>query len=97
MASELQTTLDRIISKSEVLLERYKMLEADKVAVEKENETLRARLVAMDKELEQLRRDYDYLHIARLVSPTREEITKNQAILAKLVQDIDKCISQLME
>lgn len=97
MASELQTTLDRIISKSEVLMEKYKALESSKEAVEKENEALRARLTSLDKELAMLRQDYEYLQIARLVSPTREEINKNQAILAKLVQDIDKCISQLME
>lgn len=97
MASELQTTLDRIISKSEVLMEIYKALESSKEAVEKENEALRARLTSLDKELATLRQDYEYLQIARLVSPTREEINKNQAILAKLVQDIDKCISQLME
>ncbi len=97
MASELQTTLDRIISKSEVLMEKYKALESSKEAVEKENEALRARLTSLDKELATLRQDYEYLQIARLVSPTREEINKNQAILAKLVQDIDKCISQLME
>ncbi len=97
MASELQTTLDRIISKSEVLVEKYKALESSKEAIEKENVALRAKLMSLEKELEMLKQDYEYLQIARLVSPTREEINKNQAVLAKLVQDIDKCISQLME
>lgn len=97
MASELQATLDRIISKSEVLLAKYRVLKGEKEAVEKENEVLRAKLTAMNRELEKLRQDYEYLQIARTVSPTRESITRNRATLAKLVQDIDKCISQLME
>lgn len=97
MAPEIQTTLNRIISKSEVLLAKYRALEDEKKAVEKENEDLKKRLVTMTVELEKLHQEYEFLQIARLVSPTRESITKNQAKLAKLVQDMDKCISQLME
>ena len=97
MASELQATLNRIISKSEVLVERYKVLQGEKDAVEQENEELRAQLVRLNGEIEKLRRENEYLQMARMVTPTRESIAQSHAIFSKLVQDVDKCISQLME
>lgn len=97
MANDLQATLGRIVSKSEVLLAKYQVLEADKRAADEEIAGLRAKLAEANAELAKLRRDYEFLQIARMVSPTPEAINQNQAILAKMVQDIDKCISQLME
>ena len=58
---------------------------------------MRSRLAQLDKELELMRRDYEYLQMARMITPTRESVIQSRAILAKLVQDVDKCISQLME
>lgn len=97
MANDLQATLGRIVSKSEVLVAKYRALEADKRAADEEIAGLRAKLDEVTAELARLKRDYEFLQIARMVSPTREAITQNQAILSKMVQDIDKCISQLME
>ncbi len=97
MVSELQSTLERIKSKSDVLLEKYNALRLEKEAVEQENSQLRSRLAQLDKELELMRRDYEYLQMARMITPTRESVIQSRAILAKLVQDVDKCISQLME
>ena len=97
MVSELQTTLDRLKSKSGVLLEKYHALKQENVALEEENKQLRNRLAQLDKELEQLRMDYDYLQMARMITPTRESVIQSREILAKLVHDVDKCILQLME
>lgn len=97
MVSELQTTLRRLQAKSDVLLEKYHALKLEKEAVEQENDQLRSRLAQLDKETEKLRLDYEYLQMARMITPTRESVVQSRAILAKLVQDVDKCISQLME
>ena len=97
MVSELQTTLRRLQAKSDVLLEKYHALKPEKEAVEQENDQLRSRLAQLDKEIEKLRLDYEYLQMARMITPTRESVVRSRAILAKLVQDVDKCISQLME
>ena len=97
MVSELQTTLRRLQAKSDVLLEKYHALKLEKDAVEQENDQLRSRLAQLDKEIEKLRLDYEYLQMARMITPTRESVVQSRAILAKLVQDVDKCISQLME
>ena len=97
MVSELQTTLRRLQAKSDVLLEKYHALKLEKEAVEQENDQLRSRLAQLDKEIEKLRLDYEYLQMARMITPTRESVVQSRAILAKLVQDVDKRISQLME
>ena len=97
MVSELQTTLRRLQAKSDVLLEKYHALKLEKEAVEQENDQLRSRLAQLDKEIEKLRLDYEYLQMARMITPTRESVVQSRAILAKLVQDVEKCISQLME
>ena len=97
MVSELQTTLRLLQAKSDVLLEKYHALKLEKEAVEQENDQLRSRLAQLDKEIEKLRLDYEYLQMARMITPTRESVVQSRAILAKLVQDVDKCISQLME
>ena len=97
MVSELQTTLRRLQAKSDVLLEKYHALKLEKEAGEQENDQLRSRLAQLDKEIEKLRLDYEYLQMARMITPTRESVVQSRAILAKLVQDVDKCISQLME
>ena len=97
MVSELQTTLRRLQAKSDVLLEKYHALKLEKEAVEQENDQLRSRLAQLDKEIEKLRLDYEYLQMARMITPTRESVVQSRAILAKLVQDVDKFISQLME
>ena len=97
MVSELQTTLRRLQAKSDVLLEKYHALKLEKEAVEQENDQLRSRLAQLDKEIEKLRLDYEYLQMARMITPTRESVVQSLAILAKLVQDVDKCISQLMD
>ena len=97
MVSELQTTLRRLQAKSDVLLEKYHALKLEKEEVKQENDQLRSRLAQLDKEIEKLRLDYEYLQMARMITPTRESVVRSRAILAKLVQDVDKCISQLME
>ena len=97
MNPELQDTLTRLIGKTEVLVVKYNALKAEKDAVERENAELKAGLERMDAKMEKLQQDYDYLKIARTVSTNRDELDRNRAMLGKLVQDIDKCISQLME
>ena len=97
MATDLQATLNRIASKSEVLLERYRALEADRDAALSEIETLRSRLAEAELQIQKLRMDYEYLQVARIVTPTREAAAKGQELLSAMVQDIDKCISQLMD
>ncbi len=97
MDSGLQETLTRLIGKTQVLVEKYNALKAEKEAIERENAELKAGFGAMVARLERLQQEYDYLKLARTVTTNRKELDRNREMLGKLVQDIDKCISQLME
>ena len=97
MDSGLQETLTRLIGKTQVLVEKYNALKAEKEAIERENAELKAGFGAMVARLERLQQEYDYLKLARTVATNRKELDRNREMLGKLAQDIDKCISQLME
>lgn len=97
MASDLQNTLRRIAGKSEILIEKYRALTAEKRKVEAANEELRSRNESLRKEVETLRRENEYLRLARTISATPEQAQANRSRIAKIVRDIDKCISQLTD
>ncbi len=95
MATDLHSTLERILSKSNVLIEKYHVLEKEKVEADQEIRKLQDTVVELTKEVEKLRQDNEYLRLARSIAPTREQLTEGKAIISQLVRDVDKCISQL--
>lgn len=97
MAESLQDILERLSSKSSILMERYAViLEAKRAAdsriaeLETENEKLKV-------EIERQKKQVEYLQIARSVSFDRETVESNRAFLSDLLRDIDKSIAQLSE
>lgn len=97
MAESLQDILERLSSKSSILMERYAaILEAKRAAdsriaeLETENEKLKV-------EIEREKKQVEYLQIARSVSFDRETVESNRAFLSDLLRDIDKSIAQLSE
>ena len=97
MASDLQETLNRIVNKSTILIEKYHALEAENKSLAEQVESLRSELAHLKKEDEQLQMDNKYLKIARNVASSPEEMKAAKQVIASLVRDIDKCISQLNE
>ena len=97
MASNLQDTLQRVVNKREILIEKYRALLEEKRRVDAANESLNSKNVALEKEIERLRQENEYLRLARSISSTPEQTEANRARISKLVRDIDKCISQLTD
>ena len=97
MASNLQDTIQRIVNKSNILLEKYNALMADKRRLDEENESLKSGNEKLKLELERLRQENEYLRLVRSISATPEQIEENKSRISKLVRDIDKCISQLTD
>lgn len=95
MASDLQSILGRIITKSNVLIEKYRALESEKIAADKEIEKLQLQITSMKQEIERLQRDNEYMRLARTIMPNSEQLSESKAVLHQLVRDVDKCISQL--
>lgn len=97
MAVNLHETVNRLRSKSVVLIERYNALVAEKESVEQQNKDLMKDLATLKKELAQSHVDNEYLRLAKSISTNPDELAKSRAIISKLVRDVDKCISQLTE
>lgn len=95
MAVDLHSTIERILSKSSVLVEKYHALEADKLNADKEIAKLNNEILALKKEVEQLRQDNEYLRLARTIAPSYDQLVESKIILNQLVREVDKCISQL--
>ena len=95
MAADLHSTIERILSKSGVLVEKDQALEKERVNAEQEISRLRNEIQKLKKEVEQLRQDNEYLKLARSIAPSYEQLAESRAIISQLVRDVDKCISQL--
>lgn len=97
MASELQETLARIVTKSKVLVDKYHVLNAEKERLELVVAQLQNDVEVLKKENERLSTDNHYLTIARHFVPNSEKAAEAKKMISSLVRDIDKCISQLNE
>lgn len=97
MASELQETLARIVTKSKVLVDKYYVLNAEKERLEQVVAQLQSEVDVLKKEKEKLSTDNHYLTMARHFVPNSEKAAEAKKMISSLVRDIDKCISQLNE
>ena len=97
MASELQETLARIVTKSKVLVDKYHVLNAEKERLEQVVAQLQSEMEVLKKENEKLSTDHHYLTMARHFVPNSEKAAEAKKMISSLVRDIDKCISQLNE
>jgi hypothetical protein len=97
MANELQQTLERIINKSNILVEKYHALERTNDEVYSEKEQLVKEIEQIKRDNELLRQENEYLKMARVVAPNLDEVDKARTTISTLVRDIDKCIAQLNE
>ncbi len=97
MASELQETLARIVTKSKVLVDKYHVLNAEKERLEQVVAQLLNEVEVLKKENEKLSTDNHYLTMARHFVPNSEKAAEAKKMISSLVRDIDKCISQLNE
>ena len=95
MATDLHSTIKRILSKSNVLVEKYQALEAEFEKVESEAVRLREENERLVKESQMLRSENDYLKLARSIVPSQDHLAESRAIVNQLVRDVDKCIAQL--
>lgn len=95
MAFDYNTALKRIIAKAQLLEQRYFYMQEQRDEAVAKAEDLQKELLAKDKELEKLRLRVEYLELASTFAPTREQVEKARALVAGLVRDIDRCITDL--
>lgn len=97
MASGLQDTLSRIVSKSNVLIEKYRALDAEKQRLDSEVLRLSQEVERLQRDNESLRQANEYLTMARNLVPDTSKAAEVRAKISAMVRDIDKCIAQLNE
>ena len=79
------------------MVEKYHAQQDINKALANEKEQLLEDIEQMKKENEAMRNQLEYLKMARVIAPNLDNVTDARELISKLVQDIDKCISQLNE
>lgn len=97
MAKDLQQQIERIRAKTTVVVEKYARLNAAWMAAKEEITDLKAQVLARDEEIERLRLQVEYLTVASTVRITGDDLKATRAMVADLVREIDRCISDLKE
>lgn len=97
MPSDLRNQLERVRSKATVVGEKYLHMKEAFLAAKDEISQLKATVLARDEEIERLRMQVEYLTVASAVKISGDDLKSTRAMVADLVREIDKCISDLKE
>lgn len=76
---------------------QYEELKERNTALQATIDSQAARVGALEKLLAQLRADYDSLKLARMVTITDGDMETAQKRVARLIRQVDKCITLLGE
>ncbi len=95
MGGNLEKRIDRIRSKAELLTQQYARLRQSKEEADLRIDELLAIVDSQRKEIARLRQQVEYLKVASTLAPDHNDVERSRAILAELVREIDKCISEL--
>lgn len=88
MTPEEETILKRFETRTRQLILQYQELK-------QENELLRQQVNALNRELENTKRDYSNLKVARMIDISDQDMKDAKGRLSKLIREIDKCIALL--
>lgn len=76
---------------------QYNELKERNTALQATIDSHAAKVDALEKQLAQLRADYDCLKLARMVTITDGDMETAQKRIARLIRQVDKCITLLGE
>ena len=96
-AGELQKKIDRVNTKTQLLLDRYTILLQRRESDLAQIAELQAEIETLRKENGRLQQENDFLKIATTIAPTRNDVNSTRELLTRLVREIDKCITDLNE
>ena len=97
MSSSLISVFRGMEDKLDLLAEYEKEIESKYRALEEENLLLKRELKAKGEEIEVLKRDNDYLKISHRLAESPDTLIETRRMIARLIRNIDKCISMLNE
>ena len=97
MAGNLQQRLDRLKSKTELVLARNTALQERLSSAKERITSLEDSLRSKEKEIGELRQQIERLKVVNTLTPDHRDVEHTRAFLSGLLRDIDKCISELTE
>ena len=94
-STELKEKLQNMMHKVETLRTRYLALLNEKKEMERTIERQQLEIEKLEKELNQMRIDNEFLRVAHTVPRDPATVERYKKQVAKMVRDIDRCIKQL--
>ena len=94
-AQEMKDKLQNLKHKVDTLGKRYVTLLGEKKEMERTIERQELEIAKLEKELNQLRIDNEFLRVAHSVPRDPAVVDRYKKQVAKMVRDIDRCIKQL--
>ena len=97
MAVNLHKMLERISEKSEQLARRYEHSRSEILQLEQKVADLKLEIEELKRSIRELSVENESLRVSHKLAPTPNDVIKSRRLIAGLVREIDKCISQLNE
>lgn len=92
-----QKSIDLFTTRVRQMILQYTELKEQNAALSAFIDEQKARIGQLEAQNEKLRGDYDRLKVARMVEITDGDMASAQKRLAKLIRDVDKCITLVSE
>ena len=89
--------LDLFTTRVRQMILQYRELEAENVSLRAALADSKGRVSQLEAQLTQAHNDYDSLKMARMLEITDGDMAAAQKRLAKLIRDVDKCITLVSE
>lgn len=92
-----ETTLMLFSTRVRQMILEYKDTKKENLSMQAELERLNAKILRIEAELSQATNDYNSLKMAKMLEITDGDMESAKKRLAKLIRDVDKCITLLSE
>jgi chromosome segregation ATPase len=96
MAEDFQQQLERLATKSRLVVEKYNAVSNQKAHLEAEVAELKSQISADKAEIDKLRVEVEYLKVATILS-SKDDTKQVKDVISNLVREIDRCIMDLTE
>ena len=91
----MKTIIDNIELKVGKLIEKYDQINAEKLDLQRNNNTLNVRLQEKESQIVDLQDKVKLMNISKSVDTSEEDVKATRLKINEYVREIDKCISLL--